>query len=321
MAESARLSEQTLLVSGTSKSLWTKIWKARLLYLILLPGFIHLLIFKLAPIFGVIISFENYSPFRGMLRSQWVGFAQFAKFFSDPYSLVLIRNTILLAFYSLAFTYVVPIVFALFLNEVRNRAVLRSVQTVSLFPYFVSAAVVISIMYTFLSPQGGLVNQFLALFGIKPIFFMAQPQWFRPLYVGVSVWQQFGYSAIIYLAAIVGVDPELYDVAEVDGAGRWRKMFNVTIPGIRHVLIVMLILSIGQILTVDVSKVLLMYNPSVYSTADILQTYVYRAVFASGGFPNYSYAAAVGLIQSIFAFLLVIASNQISKRYSESSIF
>lgn len=320
MSHSQPLAQYSDGKSGTA-ALARRIWRSKLLYLLLLPGFVHLIIFKLAPIFGIIISFQDYSPFLGILRSKWVGLHQFILFFSDPHSLVLIRNTVLLAVYSMVFTFAIPLIFALFLNEIRNRRLMRTLQTVSLFPYFVSAAVVISIVYTFLSPEGGLVNRVLNLFGIKSIFFMADPGWFRPLYVGVNVWQQFGYGAIIYLAAIAGVDPELYDVAEMDGAGRWGKMWHVTIPGIRHVIIVMMILSIGQILSVDISKVLLMYNPSVYSTADILQTYVYRTAFQSQGFPNYSYAAAIGLVQSVFAFILVIVANQLSKMYSESSVF
>ena len=310
---------QTLQQHSLTKPLRRKFWDARLLYLILLPGLIHLLIFKLAPIFGIVISFQDYSPFRGVFGSEWVWFEHFIRFFTNPYALVLIRNTAFLAIYTLIFTFSVPLVFALFLNEVLNSGLKRSIQTVSVFPYFVSSAVIISIAYTFFSPQGGLVNRVIEAVGLEPIFFMAEPGWFRPLYVGISVWQIFGYNAIIYLAAIAGVDPELYDVAEIDGANRWKKMLYVTLPGIQHVTMVMIILSIGRILSVDVGKVLLMYNPSVYETADILQTFVYRTAFAAGGFPNYSYAAAVGLVQSVFAFLLVVLANKLAKMYREES--
>lgn len=296
-----------------------RVWNARLLYLILLPGFLHLLIFKLAPILGIVISFQDYSPFRGIIGSEWVGIEHFIRFFSNPYAYVLIRNTVLLAGYTLVFTFVIPLVFALFLNEVMHSGTKRSIQTVSVFPYFVSSAVIVSIAYALFSPQGGLVNQLIEAVGAEPIFFMADPDWFRPLYVGISVWQIFGYNAIIYLAAIAGVDPELYEVAEIEGANRWKKMRYVTLPGIQHVTVVMIILSIGRILSVDVGKLLLMYNPSVYETADILQTFVYRTAFATDGFPNYSYAAAVGLVQSVFAFLLVILANKLAKIYREES--
>lgn len=292
-----------------------------LLYLILLPGLVHLVIFKWAPLAGLVISLQNYSPFQGVAGSQWVGFAQFVKFLHDPAIPHLLQNTLLLAFFSLIFSFPAPIVFALFLNEVRNRFVRKTVQTFSFLPYFVSSAVIVSVLYTLVSPQGGLVNEALALFGIKPIFFMADPGWFRPMYVGISVWQTFGYGTIIYIAAMTAIDPALYEAAEIDGAGRWQKMWNITLPSISNMMIVMFILNIGQILSVDIDKVLLMYSPSVYETADVIQTYVYRQAFAPQGFPNYSYGAAVGLIQAILALVMVVGANMTAKKFSDSRLF
>jgi putative aldouronate transport system permease protein len=301
---------------------WFKaVWDARLLYLILLPGLLHMILFKLLPLFGLVIAFQDYSAFKGIAHSDWVGLKHFHKFVSDPMFWKLLRNTLLLAFYNLLFVFPIPIIFALFLNEVRVAAIKRFVQTLSFFPYFISSAVMVSILYKLVSPEGGLINQLLNAMGIQSIFFMAAPEWFRPLYVGLNVWQQFGYSAIIYLAAMTSIDPSLYEAADIDGAGRWQKIFKVTFPSIASTIVVMFILNIGQILTVDLDKILLMYNPSVYDTADVIQSYVYRQAFATTGFPNYSFGAAVGLMQSVFAFILVMAANKGSKRFSESRLF
>ncbi|WP_020576572.1 ABC transporter permease [Actinopolymorpha alba] len=300
---------------------WRTLRKNYLLYLILLPGLLHLVIFKWAPLGGLVIAFQNFSPFQGVFGSQWVGFEQFTKFLHDPAIPHLLANTLLLAFFTLLFSFPAPIIFALFLNEVRNRYVRKSVQTFSFLPYFVSSAVVVSILYTLVSPQGGLVNEALGFFGIKPIFFMAEPGWFRPLYVLINVWQTFGYGTIIYIAAMTTIDPALYEAAEIDGAGRWKKMWNITLPSISNMMIVMFILNIGQILSVDLDKVLLMYGPSVYETADVIQTYVYRQAFAPHGFPNYSYGAAVGLIQAVLALVMVVGANRAAKKFSDSRLF
>ena len=292
-----------------------------LLYLLLLPGLVELVLFKWCPLLGLIIAFQDYSPFRGLFHSDWVGIAQFHKFLHDPNIPHLLKNTVLLASFNVLFTFSIPIVFALFLNEVRNRYLRKTVQTVTFLPYFVSSAVIVSILYTLVSPQGGLINQILNKFGIHSIFFLADPGWFRPLYVTVSVWQTLGYSTVIYLAAMTAIDPALYEAADIDGSGRWRKMRHITIPSISNMIIVVFILNMGGMLTVDVEKVLLMYSPSVYSTADVIQTYVYRQAFAPEGFPNYSYAAAVGIVQSVIALILVFSANRIARRFSDSRVF
>ncbi|MGG4142395.1 ABC transporter permease subunit [Paenibacillus algorifonticola] len=308
---------------ATSKNsgLLKRMWDAKILYLILLPGLIHLILFKLLPLFGLVIAFQDYSIFKGIMGSKWIGFEHFSKFMSDPYFWKLVRNTLLLAFFNLLFVFPIPIIFALFVNEVRLSAVKRFVQTLSFFPYFISSAVIVSILYKVLSPQGGLVNQMLNFAGFESIFFMADPGWFRPLYVMLNVWQLFGYSAIIYMAAMTSIDPHLYEAADIDGANRFKKIINVTLPSISSTIVVMFILAIGQILTVDLDKILLMYNPSIYDTADVIQSYVYRQAFASDGFPNYSFGAAVGLMQSVIAFVLVMMANKVSKKYSESRLF
>ncbi len=299
-----------------------RFWRRNgILYLMLLPGLVHLVVFKYAPLFGLIIAFQKYSPFQGVTGSEWVGLHNFSRVFHDDYIPTLLKNTFLLALFTMLVTFVVPIVFAVFLNEVRNRYLRKTVQTLSFLPYFISSAVLVSIFYTLLSPQGGLVNQVLHSMGVKPIFFLADPGWFRPLYVTMSVWQTFGYSTIIYIAAMTAIDSSLYEACEIDGGGRWKKMRHVTLPGISNMMIILFILNIGQILSVDVEKVLLMYSPGVYSTADVVQTYVYRLAFAPNGFPDYSYGAAVGIIQAIIALIMIWAANRAAKRFSDSRLF
>ncbi|MBB6690509.1 sugar ABC transporter permease [Cohnella xylanilytica] len=302
-------------------ALFKRMWDAKILYLILLPGLIHMIVFKLLPLFGLVIAFQDYSIFQGVLKSKWVGFEHFSAFVNDSYFWKLVRNTVLLAIFNLMFVFPIPIIFALFVNEVKNSPIKRFVQTLSFFPYFISSAVMVSILYKLLSPQGGLVNDVLNALGFDSVFFMAEPGWFRALYVGLNVWQLFGYNAIIYIAAMTSIDPHLYEAADLDGASRWQKIFRVTLPSIQTTIVVMFILAIGQILTVDLDKILLMYNPSIYDTADVIQSYVYRQAFSSEGFPNYSYGAAVGLMQSVIAFVLVIGANKISSRYSDSRLF
>lgn len=292
----------------------------KLLYLMLVPGVTHLLLFKIAPIGALVIAFQDYSPFQG-LGSPWVGLHQFARFFEDPNAWRLVKNTLILAFGTLLFSFPVPIVFALFLNEVRTRWLRKAVQTVSFVPYFISSAVLVSILYTLLSPQGGLVNEVIKAVGGQPISFFTEPDWFRPSYIGMNIWQTFGYGTIIYIAAMASIDPALYESAEIDGAGRWKKMWHVTLPSIRPMMVVMLILAIGQILAVDLDKILLMYNPSVYDTADVVQTYVFRQAFASEGFPDYSYGAAVGLIQGVVALVMILSANRAAKKFNDAGVF
>lgn len=322
--EMSEVKTLNLVVSPNSRKMTgilKKMWDMKLLYLVLLPGLIHMVIFKLLPVLGLVIAFQDYSVFKGITNSEWVGLKHFKAFISDPYFWKLVKNTFLLAGFNLLFIFPIPIIFALFLNEVRIAFFKRFVQTVSFFPYFISSAVLVSIMYKFMSPQGGLINEFLNAIGIESIFFFAEADWFRSLYVGLNVWQLFGYSAIIYLAAMTAIDPSIYEAADIDGASRLQRVFKITLPSISGTIVVMFIMTIGQILTLDLDKILLMYNPSVYDTADIIQSYVYRQAFANEGFPKYSFGAAVGLMQSVVAFILVMAANKVSKKYSESRLF
>lgn len=302
--------------------LWLRMWKIRLLYLMVAPAVVYFVLFHYTPMYGIAVAFQNYSPFKGIAGSPWVGLAHFIKLFEDPYFYKLLRNTFLLSFYTLLFGFPIPIIFALLLNEVRFGKLKRWVQTLSFFPYFVSSAVAVGLLYMLLSPQGGVVNEILvALFRMKPTYFLTEPQYFRSLYVILDIWKGFGYGAIIYLAAVAAIDPSLYESAEVDGAGRWRKMWHITLPGIQNTIIILFILAMGGMLNVSFETVLLMYSPGVYDTADVIQTYTYRKAFPTDGFPNYSYATAVNLFQSVVALVLIVSANQAAKKYSETNLF
>jgi len=299
-----------------------KIWSVRLLYLMFLPCLIYFVIFKYVPLYGILIVFKNYSPFQGIWGSPWAGLEHFRSMLTDPYFYKLFKNTVVLALYSILFGFPAPILFALFLNEVKHRFLKRLVQSVTFFPYFISSAVAVAILYSLLAPQQGIVNVVLYnVFQAGPFYFMLDPAYFRSLYNGLMIWQGFGYGAIIYLAAMTSIDQSLYEAAEIDGASRWRKMWHVTLPGISSTIIILLILRIGSILSVDLETILLMYNPNLYDVADVLASFVYRKAFPANGFPDYSYAAAVGLFQSVVALSLVLAANALAKRYSSSKLF
>ena len=292
-----------------------------LLYLLMVPGILLLVLFKIGPVGAMVIAFEDYSPALGVFGSKFVGLDQFIRIFKDPYIWKITGNTIILAFLSVVVVFPIPIIFALFLNEIKVKWIRSTVQSLSFLPYFISAAVMVSILYTLLSPSSGLINAIIVKFGGEPVNFMAQPQWFRPLYVLLEIWQTFGYSAIIYIAAMMNIDPTLYEAAEIDGATRWTKIWRITLRSLMPSIITMLIISVGNIFTVNLDRILLMYNTGTYETADVLQTYVYRIAFQSTGFPDYSYGTAVNLVKSIIAFILVMAVNKIADKVADSRFF
>ena len=292
-----------------------------LLYLLMVPGILLLVLFKIGPVGAMVIAFEDYSPALGVFGSKFVGLDQVIRIFKDPYIWKITGNTIILAFLSVVVVFPIPIIFALFLNEIKVKWIRSTVQSLSFLPYFISAAVMVSILYTLLSPSSGLINAIIVKFGGEPVNFMAQPQWFRPLYVLLEIWQTFGYSAIVYIAAMMNIDPTLYEAAEIDGATRWTKIWRITLPSLMPSIITMLIISVGNIFTVNLDRILLMYNTGTYETADVLQTYVYRIAFQSTGFPDYSYGTAVNLVKSIIAFILVMAVNKIADKVADSRFF
>ncbi len=299
-----------------TKKYFKKHW---MLWAMMIPGIIMLYV-KLGPVLMMVIAFQDFNSFKGVFGSEFVGLKHFINIFNDPYIWTVTKNTIILAFSSILFSFPVPIIFAVALNEVRVKSVRRIVQVISFVPYFISSAVMVSIVYTMLSPTDGIVNELLQLLRIDPIYFMAEPAWFRPIYITLQIWQTFGYNAIIYIAAMSTIDPALYESASMDGAGRWSKIKHITLPSIQGTVVVMLIIAVGNIFSVSIDRILLMYNPSVYATADVIQTYVYRIGFESTGFPDYSYGTAVNFIMSIIAFALVLITRHFANKYSESRV-
>ena len=292
-----------------------------LLYLLLLPGVIYFLLFKYLPIFGIIIAFKNYKPFfgiSGIFTSEWFGLFWFKRFMSSYYFWRLMRNTFLLSFYSLIWSFPSAILLALLINELQNRHFKKLVQTISYLPHFLSIVIIVGIVRNILSTDGGLINTIIVSLGGTPIYFLGSPQYFRTIYVVSGVWESLGWNTIIYLAAIAGVDGSLYEAAELDGAGVFRKMWHVTLPGILPVISLQLILSVGNLLNVGTEKVLLLYNDAILETADVIGTYVYREGLQN---QSYSYSTAVGLFTSLLAMIMVLGSNAICKRLGQEGIW
>ena len=286
----------------------------------LIPGLLNLLLFKYLPMWGIVIGFQQFHPALGVLGSKWVGFKHYIDFFNDPYFFRLMRNTVLLGLYTLAFSFPAPIVLALLLNELRSIGFKRVTQTISYMPYFISTVVVIGLLREFTSPNDGIVNAAIAFFGGERIPFFLRPLWFPALYVLSGIWAQIGFSSIIYLAAIANINPELYESAVIDGAKRFRQVWHITIPSILPVIVILFILAVGGILATDFQKILLMYSPFTYETADVLSTYIYRVGIEAEG-SNFSYAAAVGVFTAVISLIFLIITNRVARAVNETSLW
>lgn len=300
------------------KGVGRQIWRYRYLYLLLLPGIFYLLVFRYWAIAWLGISFKDYRVLLGFWRSEWVGLDNYIAFFKTRELWMLLRNTILLSVYSLVFEFPVPIVFALMLNELKNGLFKKTVQTVTYLPHFISVVVVVSLVSSILSPTSGILNKIIAAFGFEPIFFMGKARWFRPIYIVSGIWQNMGWSAIIYLAALSGIDPALYEAAVVDGASKWQKMIHITIPSITGTIIIMFILKTGTIMNVGFEKVFLLGNDTTRQVSEVIATYVYKKGILSG---SYSFATAIGLFNSIINFGIILFVNKISQKVSETSLW
>lgn len=283
------------------------------LLLMSLPGLIWLLIFKYIPMYGVLVAFKDYSLFKGFFASKWVGFKYFIQFFKDPFFFRLIKNTFLLGLYNMLWSFPAPIILALILNEVKNKKFQKFTQTVTYLPYFISTVVIVGIMKSMFASDG-VVNHVLNT--STPFFNEAGA--FRTLYISSDIWSTIGYGSIIYLAAITGIDPQLYEAAKIDGASRLQNIIYITIPAIIPTITVLLILRIGSVLSVGFEKVFLMYSPATYSTADVISTYVYRKGIQD---QNFSFATAVGLFNSIISLILLTTSNYFSKKTMNESLW
>lgn len=299
---------------------WRRVWFYRYVYLLMLPGLVFFLVFHYLPMWGVIAAFQEFRPWLGFFESPWVGFEHFEFFFNSMYFTRLLRNTLVISLLDLAFVFPAPILLALLLNEVRNPIFKRVVQTVSYLPYFISWVVVGGLLIYMFSINVGFVNVMLQRVGLPPIKLLGNPQTFLQLVVGSGIWKSVGWGAIIYLAAISGINPELYEAATVDGANRLQRVLYVTMPSITPVIVIMAILRIGAILNVNFFQILILVggDASLYEVGDVIQTWVYRSAFYN---QNLSLATAVGLFQGVVGLILVYFANKAANRLSESGLW
>jgi putative aldouronate transport system permease protein len=284
------------------------------LYMLFLPVFVYYVIFYYAPMVGLIIAFKNYNFMDGVFGSAWVGFDHFQRFLSNGDFWIVFKNTVSLALYRLIFGFPAPIIFSLLVYELRFTKAKRIIQTISYLPHFLSWVVVYAITYNFFS-QSGFINKVIGFFGGEAISFLGDPAYFRSIFVGSSIWKEIGWSAIIYLAALTRVDIDLYEAAAIDGANRWHRLWSVTLPGIRTIVSIMLLLSLGSILSVSFEQIVVMINPMVAPVAEVVDYYVYRVGLL--GANNFSYATAVGFFRSIIALFIVLVANWFAKKLDE----
>lgn len=289
------------------------------LYLMFLPVIVYFLLFKYFPVvLAVFMSLTDYDIYKGFSECNFVGLKNFLEFFNSIYFVRLLKNTMGINLLNLLFAFTSPILFTLLLNEITRKTPKRIVQTISYLPHFVSTVVVASILVTFLSPSTGLVNHILVHLGGSPISFLQDPKYFWGIMTVQAVWKETGWGAIIYIAALTGINTELYEAASMDGAGRLRQAWHITLPGIAPTIIVMLLIRIGNLLEVGYEMIILLYSPAIYSTADVFSTYVYRRGILEA---SYSYSAAVGLFQSVIGFVLVAGANRLSRKLTDMSLW
>jgi putative aldouronate transport system permease protein len=291
--------------------------KFRYVYLMALPVVAFYILFHYMPMYGVTIAFKRFAPAKGIVGSPWAGFFHFMTFFRSYYFWRLLRNTVVISVYSLVFGFPAPIVLALLINEVKHLGFKRVVQSLTYIPHFISIVVVCGLLLEF-SQMSGLINDILVWFGGERIAFFQNPNYFRPFYIGSGIWQEVGWGTIIYLAALSAIDPQLYEAATIDGAGRWRKLSHITIPSIIPTIIILLILRMGRMMTVGHEKIILLYNATIYETADVISTFVYRKGLLDFA---WSYSTAVNLFNSLINLMLLVAANSLSRRVNETSLW
>lgn len=295
-----------------------KDWKLNKgLYLLVLPFIAHYLIFKYVPMYGLQMAFQNFSPAKGFTGSPWVGFHHFISFFESFYFWRTLKNTLILSFYSLVFTFPAPILMALLLNELKHKLFKRITQTITYLPYFISLVVICGMIKDF-TTSDGLINDLVVMLGGQRSSLIQRADMYRLIHISTSLWQSIGWNSIIYLAAISSIDPQLYEASKIDGARRFKQLIHVTLPGISNQVIILLILALGNFMNVDTFRILLLYSPPVYETADVIGTYVYRQGILNA---SYSYSAAIGLVNTVINFVLVISFNKLSRKVSETSLW
>jgi len=312
--------KSTTVIPETNRraELWRRIKKNKLIYLMILPGILYFLIYKYLPMYGLIIAFQDYKPYLGISGSEWVGFEHFKRLFSEPDFWMIFGNTLFLFLLQLVIFFPIPIILALMLNEVRNHAFKRTVQTIIYIPHFMSWVIIVSICYVILTLDGGVVNGILESLGFQQINFLLSDEWFRPMYILQVIWREAGWGTIIFLAAIAAVDPQLYEAARMDGANRLQQMIHITLPAIKSVIVVLLILKIGDVLELGFEHIYLLLNSSNRNVAEIFDTYVYTTGLQQGQF---SYSTAVGFFKGIVGLVLVMFANWLAKKSGEEGVY
>lgn len=299
-------------------NIWKRLKRDKWLYILLLPGLLYFLVFKYAPMWGVLLAFKDYQPFIGFWKSEWVGVEHFRVFFQNPDFFMLLRNTLVLTLYNLLFFFPAPIILALLLNEIHRSFFKKTVQTMIYVPHFISMVIVASMSYVFLTTEGGAVNEMLYTLTGSKVDFLASPDWFRPLIILQTIWKECGWGTIIFLAALAGVDVEQYEAAVVDGASRWRQIWHITLPAIRSTIIILLILRMGTILDNGFEQIYLMMNALNREVAEVFDTYVYALGITQGAF---SYSTAVGLFKSVIGVTMVLGTNWLAKKFGQSGLY
>jgi putative aldouronate transport system permease protein len=309
------------MLKGNHSSVTLKKYNFRVnwqLYSLILIPMIFYIIFRYVPMIGNVIAFRKFSPGGPFVGTAWVGFRYFSLFITDTTFWKVFGNTLTLSSLQLLIGFPLPIIFALLLNELRSKTLKKFAQTTSYLPHFLSTVIVAGMIFQILSPSSGFVNILIKALGGKPIIFLQEAKWFPAIYVISGVWQGMGFGAIIYLAALAGINVELYESAMIDGANRWQQTLHITIPGILPTVIILFILNIGNLLHVGFEKIFLLYNPLIYDSADVISTYLYRIGMESNSF---SYATAIGLFESVIGFILISISNLLSRKFTETSLW
>ena len=288
------------------------------LYLMLILPIAYYIVFQYLPMYGLQIAFKDFNPAKGIFGSEWVGFDHFERFFSSYYFERLIWNTVSISLLSLLVAFPFPILLALLINEIRNDRFRKLLQNVTYMPHFISVVVIVGMLHLYLSPNGGLVNIILNALGFETIHFMERAEWFKPILIGSNIWQNMGWQSIIYIAALSGVNPQLYEAAMIDGATRMQRILHVSLPGIVPVIVILLILDIGHFMDVGFEKILLMQNNLNMEASDVISTFIYRNGILNG---DYSYSAAIGLFNSVINFTLLVLVNGYARRKAETSLW
>lgn len=297
---------------------WSNLKKYKLLYIMSIPGLLYFILFKYVPVFGSIIAFKDYNIFKGFLGSPWVGLKHFREMFENPDVFEIITNTFIISFYDLIFNFPAPIIVALLLNELRIVAYKRIVQTVIYMPHFLSWVIISGIFMAILSPSTGIVNKLIMFLGGEPIYFLGKEEWTRPILILSGIWQSVGWGTIIYLAVLAGINPELYEAAEVDGAGRLRQTLSITIPSLMPTVLVLFLLNIGQFIDFGFERVYVFLNALNKGPGNIIDTYIYEVGLTKA---QYSFTTAIGMFKSLVGLFLLVIANFISKKATGNSLY